>query len=80
MRRREFILLFGSVSVAWPLAASAQHSSMPLVGFVNSGSAQVQALVAAAYRRGLQEAGFVEGKNVLMNRAGPMANMIGCRS
>ena len=66
MRRREFISLLGSVSVAWPLAAGAQQPWTPFVGFVNSGSAQAPALVAAAYRRGLEEAGFVEGKNVLM--------------
>ena len=66
MRRREFISLLGSVSVVWPLAAGAQTPSTSLVGFVNSGSAQAQALVAAAYRRGLEEAGFVEGKNVLI--------------
>ena len=80
MRRREFISLLGSVSVVWPLAAGAQTPSTSLVGFVNSGSAQAQALVAAAYRRGLEEAGFVEGKNVLINLAGPTANIVGCLS
>ena len=66
MRRREFLSLLGSVAAAWPFAAGAQQPSMPLVGFVNSSSAQAQALVAAAYRRGLEESGFVEGKNVLI--------------
>jgi putative ABC transport system substrate-binding protein len=67
MRRREFIALAGGAAT-WPLAARAQRSSMPLVGFVNSGSAQAQALVAAAYLQALEETGFVEGKNVLIER------------
>ena len=66
MRRREFILLLGGVVVLRPLAAGAQQSPVPLVGFVNSSSAQAQALVAAAFRRGLGENGFFEGKNVLI--------------
>ena len=66
MRRREFIaLLGGAVVAARPLAARAQQD-LPVVGFANSGSAQAQALMLAAYRKGLQDAGFVEGKNVLM--------------
>jgi putative tryptophan/tyrosine transport system substrate-binding protein len=66
MRRREFISLLGGVAVVRPLAAGAQQSPVPLVGFVNSSSAQAQALVAAAFRRGLEENGFFEGKNVLI--------------
>jgi putative ABC transport system substrate-binding protein len=66
MRRREFIAFLGSaVAAVCPFAARAQQA-LPVVGFANSGSAQTQALMVAAYRKGLEEAGFVEGKNVLI--------------
>jgi hypothetical protein len=58
MRRREFISLLGSAAALWPIRARAQ---MPVVGFVNSSSAQAQTVVVAAYRRGLEESGFIEG-------------------
>jgi ABC-type uncharacterized transport system substrate-binding protein len=63
MRRREFIGLLGIALGLWPVRARAQ---MPIVGFVNSSSAQVQGHAVAAYRRGLEESGFIEGKNVLI--------------
>jgi ABC-type uncharacterized transport system substrate-binding protein len=64
MRRREFIRLFSSTVVAWPLTARAQQPAMPMIGFLNSGSPKsVQSLVAS-FRQGLSESGYVEGQNL----------------
>jgi putative ABC transport system substrate-binding protein len=66
MRRREFFKLLGSVGVAWPFTARAQQPAMPIVGFVTGRSAGASARQAAAFRKGLNETGYVEGQNVMV--------------
>src|SRR6516225_819572 len=64
MRRREFIRLFSTSIVAWPLTARAQQAAMPMIGSLNSGSAEAFKFLVAAFRQGLSESGYVEGQNL----------------
>src|SRR5947207_2541674 len=67
MRRREFIKLFCGTVVAWPLAARAQKSAVPVIGFLRSSTAAGSEHLAAAFEQGLKDAGFVEGQNVAID-------------
>jgi ABC-type uncharacterized transport system substrate-binding protein len=64
MRRRDFIMLFGATAASWPLMARAQQPGMPVVGFLGTRAAGDDPQLLTAFRRGLKEAGYVEGKNV----------------
>jgi putative ABC transport system substrate-binding protein len=64
MRRREFIGFLGSSLAAWPLAARAQQPAMPVVGLLDTRSADAISERLRAYRQGLKEGGYIEGENV----------------
>jgi putative ABC transport system substrate-binding protein len=64
MRRREFISFFAGTAVAWPLAARAQQAALPVVAFIYGGSADAAARNVAAFRKGLNETGAIDGQNV----------------
>src|SRR5215472_17695648 len=76
MRRREFIAVI-SGAAAWPFAARAQQSAMPVVGILQPGSPEVYVHFMEAFRRGLGEGGYVDGKNVVIESRWPRTDSDG---
>jgi putative ABC transport system substrate-binding protein len=67
MKRREFLTLIGGAVVMWPLATRAQQPNMPVIGFLNGGSPDGYATYVTGFLHGLNETGYVEGKNVTVD-------------
>jgi putative ABC transport system substrate-binding protein len=66
MRRREFLRLVGSTATTWPLAARAQQTAIPMIGFLHLTSLETNRENLADFRRGLEETGYIENKNVMI--------------
>ena len=66
MRRREFITLLGSGVAGWPLAALAQQPAIPVIGYLNLGSPESDASRLTGLRQGLNQSGYVEGRNLVI--------------
>lgn len=67
MRRREFVARFGGLALACPFVARAQRQTIPFIGFLNSGSPNERAHLVEAFRQGLKEGGYIDGKDVAID-------------
>jgi putative ABC transport system substrate-binding protein len=66
VRRREFLTLLGGAAAAWPLAARAQPTAMPVIGYLNIGSPESDVSRLTGLPRGLNQTGYVEGRNLVI--------------
>jgi hypothetical protein len=64
LRRRDFITFLGGAAIGWPVPGRTQHAAIPVIGYLSSGSPKSDAVRLAGLRRGLNEAGYVDGENV----------------
>src|SRR4030095_10050139 len=87
MRRREFIALVGGAAAGWPLAARAQRTELPVIGFLGSSLPDEYTIRLHAFRQGLKDEGYIEGQNIIVeyrwaedqnSRLPPLAAAVGC--